>query len=141
MSSPADPVSAVFALAPFIRLVGYRLVAAGEGWVETALDVEERHLQQHGFVHAGVLTTMADHTAGGAATTKAPPGHSVLTAELSVHLLRPARGSLLACRGEVVKAGRTLIVAQADVDCDGTHVARLNSTLAVVPRSLDEAND
>lgn len=138
MNSPRERVRAVFDLAPFIRAVGYRLVDAGDGWVETALVVEEWHLQQHGFVHAGVLTTMADHTAGGAATTKAPPDHSVLTAELGVHLLRPARGEELRCRGEVVKAGRTLIVAESDVRCDGSHVARLLTTLAVVPTAIGE---
>lgn len=131
-----ERIAPVFELAPFIQLLGYRLVDAGDGWVETSLDLEERHLQQHGYAHAGVVTTMADHTAGGAASTIVDAGSSVLTAELGIHLLRPANGAVLTCRGEVVKPGRTLIFAQADVHCDGRHVARLHSTLAVVEQRL-----
>lgn len=126
----------VFDLAPFIQLIGYRLEDFGDGWVETSLIVEDRHRQQHGFVHAGVLTTMADHTAGGAASTQVEEGTSVLTAELGIQLLRPAAGDHLSCRAEVVKSGRSLIFTQADVRCDGSHVARLHATMAVVPRSL-----
>ncbi|MGH8911972.1 MAG: PaaI family thioesterase [Acidimicrobiia bacterium] len=131
-----EQIAPVFALAPFIQLVGYRLVDAGEGWVETSLDLEERHRQQHGYAHAGVVTTMADHTAGGAASTIVDAGSSVLTAEMGIQLLRPADGAVLTCRGEVVKPGRTLIFAQADVHCDGRHIARLHSTLAVVEQRL-----
>lgn len=136
-----DRIAPVFDLAPFIRLVGYRLVDAGEGWVETALTLEDRHLQQHGYAHAGVVTTMADHTAGGAASTIIEPGHSVLTAMLSIQLLRPARGEGLSCRGEVVKPGRRIIATQADVHCDGRHVARLEATMAVVPVDLGAADE
>lgn len=125
-------VDAVFDRAPFIRLLGYRLVGHGEGWVETELDLEDHHLQQHGYVHAGVLTTMADHTSGGAASTVIPDGYSILTAQLSMHLLRAARGKRLRCRGEVVKPGRTLVVTRADVRCDETHVALFHATMAVV---------
>lgn len=134
-----DRIAPVFDLAPFIRLLGYRLVDAGEGWVETALTLEGRHLQQHGFAHAGVVTTMADHTAGGAASTVVEPGNSVLTAALSIQLLRPARGMGLTCRGEVVKPGKRLIASQADVHCDGKHVARLQATMAVVPIDIEAA--
>jgi uncharacterized protein (TIGR00369 family) len=135
--SARDRIAPVFDLAPFIQLLGYTLVDAGDGWVETALTLEERHLQQHGFAHAGVVTTMADHTAGGAASTVVEPGNSVLTATLSIQLLRPARGSRLTCRGEVVKSGRRIIAAQADVHCDDKHVARLQATMAVVPLDIE----
>lgn len=129
-------LAAVFELAPFIQLVGYRLDDFGAGWVETSLVVEDRHRQQHGVVHAGVLVTMADHTAGGAASTVVDDSHSVLTAELGAHLLRGAAGDRLRCRGEVVKAGRALVFTQADVHCDGIHVARLHATMAVVEGGL-----
>lgn len=125
-------VDAVFDRAPFIRLLGYRLVGHGAGWVETELDLKDHHFQQHGYVHAGVLTTMADHTCGGAASTVIPDGYSVLTAQLSMHLLRAARGQRLRCRGEVVKPGRTLVVTQADVHCDDAHVGLFHATMAVV---------
>lgn len=136
MSEDLARVEAVFSLAPFIREVGYRLVDAGSGWVETRLTLEPRHLQQHGYVHAGVVTTMADHTAGGAASTVVQPGQSVLTSDLSIQLLRPGKGAELRCRGEVVKPGRTLVFTQADVWADEIHVARLHATMAVVNEEL-----
>lgn len=129
-------ISQLFDLAPFIQLVGYRLLDVGEGWVETALTLEARHLQQHGYAHAGVVTTMADHTAGGAATTIVGEGQSVLTAELGIQLLRAARGEELRCRGEVVKGGRSMVFTQADVHCDEVHVGRLHATMAVVDRRI-----
>lgn len=136
MSQELSRVEAVFSLAPFIREVGYRLADAGPGWVETTLVIEPRHLQQHGYIHAGVVTTMADHTAGGAASTVVQPGQSVLTSDLSIQLLRPGKGEELRCRGEVVKAGRTLVFTQADVWTDAVHVARLHATMAVVNEEL-----
>lgn len=136
MSEELPRVQAVFSLAPFIQEVGYELADAGPGWVETRLDVEPRHLQQHGYVHAGVITTMADHTAGGAASTVVQPGQSVLTSDLSIQLLRPGRGEELRCRGEVVKPGRSLVFTQADVWADEIHVARLHATMAVVNEEL-----
>lgn len=127
-----DLVRAVFDRAPFIQSMGYRLDEIGDGWVETSLELERHHLQQHGFVHAGVITAMADHTCGSAATTVIPDGKSILTAQLSIHLLRPAQGERLTCRGEVVKPGRSLVVTQADVHCDGRHVGLFHATMAAV---------
>lgn len=130
-------VGEVFDRAPFIRLLGYRLVGSGEGWVETDLVLEPHHLQQHGYVHAGVVTTMADHTSGAAASTVIDEGHSILTAQFAISFLRPARGAALHCRGEVVKPGRSLVVTQSDVHCDGVHVARFQGTMAVVEGGFD----
>ncbi len=134
--TPLERVQPVFDRAPFIQLVGYELLGAGVGWVETALKVKPHHLQQHGYVHAGVLTTMADHTGGSAATTLIPETASILTAQLAINFLRAARGGELRCRAQVIKPGRTLSVTEADVHCDGSHVARLHATMAVVEREL-----
>jgi uncharacterized protein (TIGR00369 family) len=136
VSEELPRVKAVFSLAPFIQEVGYELADAGPGWVETRLSVGPRHLQQHGYIHAGVVTTMADHTAGGAASTVVQPGQSVLTSDLSIQLLRPGKGEELRCRGEVVRAGRTLVFTQADVWAGEIHVARLHATMAVVNEEL-----
>lgn len=126
----------MLANAPFIADLGVTLVGVGPGWLETDLAVAPRFRQQHGYVHAGVVTTLADHTAGGAASTLVGPGQSVLTADFTVHLLRPASGEQLRCRGEVVKSGKRLIVAQADVWDGDSHCVRYLGTLAVVDRAL-----
>ena len=122
----------VFVAAPFIADLGVALVGVGPGWLETELAIAPRFRQQHGYVHAGVVSTFADHTAGGAASTAIGPEQSVLTADFTVHLLRPASGERLRCRAEVVKAGKRLIVAQADVWDGENHCVRYLGTLAVV---------
>lgn len=71
--------------------------------------------QQHGYVHGGVVGTIADSAGGYAAMTLAPEGASVLTVEYKLNLLAPANGDKLVARGSVVRAGRTLVVTQAEV--------------------------
>lgn len=136
MASARDRVVAVFDRAPFIADLGIRLVDVGDGWVETELALQDRLLQQHGYAHAGVVATLADHTAGAAASTMIDPGKSVLTADYTIHLLRPASGDELRSRGEVVRAGRKLVVARSDCWAGENHCATYVSTLAVVDRAI-----
>lgn len=110
-----EAVASSFLKARFIQELGIELVDLGPGWVETRLVVQPRHLQQDDFIHAGVQTTLADHTAGGAAGTVIEQGQLILTASFTVHLLNPAAGEVLRCRSEVLRAGRRLIVAESDV--------------------------
>jgi len=131
-----DRISSVFAKAPFIVDLGIELVAVGEGWVETQMSLERRLRQQHGFAHAGVVGTLADHTAGAAASTVIDADRSVLTADYTIHLLRPADGDVLRSRGEVIKGGRSLIVAHSDVWAGDVHCAQYVSTLAVGDRAI-----
>lgn len=127
----AETVQAVFAQAAFIRDVGYTLHELGAGWCETRLAVAERHLQQNGFVHAGVQATMADHTAGCAAASLLAAGEIVLTVEFKINLLRPAVGELLRCRADVLRAGKTLSVVESAVYADDKLCAKAMVTLAV----------
>ena len=126
----------IFSAVPFVASLGIRLVTVGPGICETELDVEPRHLQQDGFVHAGVQATMADHTAGGAAATLIEPGHMVLTVEFKINLLRAAKGERLTCRSTVLKPGSRLIVVESEVLCEdeGTSklVSKTTALLAVV---------
>jgi uncharacterized protein (TIGR00369 family) len=131
-------VEPIFADAAFVHHLGITLEAAGPGWCRTALNVTGDHLQQHGFVHAGVITTLADHTAGGAARAAVPPGSDVITIEFKVNFLRPATTRQLSCKGITLRAGRTIIVAESEVHAVGDGiavlVAKCTSTLSVVPQ-------
>lgn len=126
----------IFGSAPFIADLGIELQSADEGACVTSLDLQPRHLQQDGFVHAGVQATMADHTAGGAAATLVQPGQIVLTAEFKINLLRPAKGEQLLCQAKVLKPGRLLSVVESEVYClnagQQTLVSKLVATIAVV---------
>jgi uncharacterized protein (TIGR00369 family) len=108
-------VAASFARQGIMGLIGARLGAVEPGVVEIALTPAPQLSQQHGFVHAGVVTTIVDSACGYAALTLAPPGCAVLTAEYKVNFVAPAAGNLLLARGAVKKAGRTVTVCAGDV--------------------------
>ena len=131
-----ETARAFFAGAPFMVDLGVAPTAVGEGRCETEMALLPRHLQHTGQAHAGVVTALADHTAGAAAQTVVRGGGVAITAELKTSLLRPAVGGRLVCVGQVVKSGRTLIFAEAEVfavaGAQRTLVAKLSATLAVV---------
>jgi uncharacterized protein (TIGR00369 family) len=99
--------------------------------------------QQHGFAHAGVLMTLADHTCGGAAASTVPDGRDVITIENKIAFLRPAAGSRLVCRAQVLRTGKTLVFVEAEVfveEGEGEKlVAKASSTLAVTPLRAETA--
>ena len=111
----AADVANSFARQSIMNLIGARLIRVEPGVVEIELPFRADLTQQDGFLHAGVITTVADSAAGYAAYTLMPAGSRVLSIEFKVNLLRPARGELFVARAEVIKAGRTLTVVRADV--------------------------
>jgi uncharacterized protein (TIGR00369 family) len=128
----AESVESIFYHANFIRDLDIRLDKFAEGICETSLVVQERLLQQHGFIHGGVIATMADHTAGGAARSVSGD-KDVLTVEFKINYLRPAIGDRLRCTASVLRAGKTVIVAESLVYAGDaakeTLVAKLIETL------------
>ena len=121
-----------FALQAMMGTIGASLVRVAPGEVDIALEVAPAVCQQHGFVHAGAISTIADTACGYAALTLMAPGTGILTAEFKINLLAPGRGERLIACGRVVKPGRLLTVAQADVHAlDGERrlVAVLTATL------------
>ena len=133
-NSEAESVNRIFQRANFIRDLDIRLEKIAVGTCESTLEVRERMRQQHGFVHGGVIATMADHTAGGAARSVAGDCE-VLTVEFKINYLRPATGDRLRCTASVLKAGKSVIVAEALVYCSNPGeeklVAKLTETLFV----------
>lgn len=125
----------IFHKAPFIADLGLVLAELGPGWCETVLQVAPKHLQQDGYVHAGVQATMADHTAGCAAGTLVRANEMVLTAEFKINLLRPALGDRLRCRATVLKPGKTLIVAESEIYAirDGVEKLAAKATVTLAP--------
>lgn len=135
---PMDALRQIFKSAPFIASIGLELESVSEGVCSTTLQVAPNHLQQNGVVHAGVLATLADHTAGAAASTTVGQGSYPLTAEFKINLLRPATGQTLRCVSKVLKPGRSLIVAESEVfSCGEGHetlCAKAMVTLSVVSK-------
>lgn len=111
----AEEIKESFAKQSIMTLIGAELNAVEPGIVEIALPYRADLAQQHGYLHAGIVTTIADSAAGYASYSLMPAGAEVLSVEFKVNLLRPARGVSFLSRAEVIKAGRTLTVARADV--------------------------
>ena len=125
--------------AAFVADLGLALVDYGPGWCIATLALAPRHMQQTGIVHAGVQTTLADHTAGCAAMSMTPAHELILTVEFKVHLLRPGTGESLWCRAQVLKPGRKFHVVESEVYAlagdKKTLISKLTGTMAVLPRN------
>ena len=120
-----------------MNLLGARLILAEAGVVEITLPYRVDLTQQHGYLHAGIVTTIADSACGYAAYTLMPAGSEVLSVEFKVNLLRPAQGETFVARAEVIKAGKTLTVVRADVfaitrNADRELVATMQGTMICV---------
>lgn len=135
----------LFKKAAFIQNLGLKPGDAGAGFCETHLEIQNYHKQQNRLVHAGVLATIADHSAGGAATTLLKPGQYVLTVEFKINLLRPAKGRALRCRAQVLKAGGRLSFVESelysrDSEDKETLVAKASVTLAILEEPKSESS-
>ncbi len=104
-----------FSKQTIMGLIGGELTRVEPGVIEISLTYRSDLTQQHGYVHAGIITTIADSACGYAAYTLMPPNSDVLAVEFKVNLLRPAKGDTFVARAEVIKSGRTLTVVKADV--------------------------
>ena len=98
-----------------LATLGARLLRASDGEVDIELPWSEGIQQQHGFVHAGAIATIADSACGYACLTRMPEGSAVLSIEFKINLLAPAVGERFIARGRVVRVGRTVGVATAEV--------------------------
>jgi uncharacterized protein (TIGR00369 family) len=98
--------------------LGVELVAIERGRVRMALRHDERFTQQHGFLHAGAVASVLDSACGYAAYSVMPPEASVLTASYTINLMAPAAGLRFTMTGQVVRAGRTLVVCRGEAFAD-----------------------
>jgi uncharacterized protein (TIGR00369 family) len=104
-----------FARQRFMATIGARLSHVAPGEVDIELAVRDDLMQQHGFLHAGVLASAADSACGYAALSLMPPGAAVLSIEFKVNLLAPAAGDRIVARGRVIRAGKTITACWGDV--------------------------
>lgn len=98
-----------------MTMIGAELTRIEAGMVEITLPYRLDLTQQHGYLHAGIVTTIADSACGYAAYTLMPPHSEVVSVEFKVNLLRPAKANSFVAVAEVLKSGRTLTVVRADV--------------------------
>ncbi|TAK87985.1 MAG: PaaI family thioesterase [Betaproteobacteria bacterium] len=142
MNAPADPRFAERCRASFGRqkamtLIGASLTVVEPGYVEIELPYRDDLTQQKGYIHGGVLGMIADTACGYSAFSLMPAGCSLVTVEYKINILAPARRALVA-KGQVIKPGRTLTIARAEVYADdGRHVASMQQTLMMLEDTPD----
>ena len=127
-----------FAAQSMMETLGAELFEVQPGLVRVTAPVLAGAMQQQGFGHAGLTFSIGDSAAGYAALSMLPPEVDVVTSEIKINLLAPARGDWLIATGKVVKPGKRLCVVTAEVHAmaDGkeTLIALLQGTMVPVPR-------
>lgn len=119
MADPRNPhfetvVRESFAAQQLMTTIGARITHLTPGELEIRLPFRSDLTQQHGFLHAGVVTSALDSACGYAALTMMAEGVGVLSVEFKVNLLAPARGQELIARARVIRSGRTITVCSGE---------------------------
>ena len=122
----------------FMKTLGAEIISIEKGMVKIACELKESLTQQHGFFHAGVITSLADVACGYAALTTMPEGSDVLSVEFKTNLMRAAKSDKIIATGKVIKSGRTLVFCEAKVtdEKEETIFATLQGTMICIqPKS------
>jgi len=140
---PSDPDFASRIRASFVRqtvmtTIGAEMTQVAPGEVEIAMPYRADLAQQHGFLHAGMITTIVDSACGYAALSLMPGDTGVLTVEYKVNFMAPAAGERFVARGRVTKPGRTLTVCAGDVFAQQEGQERLIATMLTTMMAIRE---
>lgn len=129
-------VRASFSRQSIMTTIGASVQSVRRGEVEIVLPFAGHIQQQHGFIHAGAVATIADSACGYAALSVMPEDAAVLTTEFKINLLSPAKGEQLRAVGRVVRAGKKLVITMGEVFADEggatKQVALITATMMVV---------
>ena len=121
-----------------MQLLNARLAKVFPGEVHIELPYDPKLTQQHGYLHAGIITTIVDSACGYAAYSLMPADASVLSVEFKINLLRPAAGEYFLGIGKVVKSGRTLTVCSGEMhafnQAESQVVALMQATMIAAAR-------
>lgn len=99
----------------FIADLGIKALRYERGYLEAQLIISSRHRQQDQYIHAGVLATMADHTAGYAAFSLVAENFRILTIEFKINFFSPAFGKSLICKSRILREGGQIFVGESEV--------------------------
>jgi len=140
MSDLHRRISDSFNAQGLMKTLGAHLALVSAGEVHIALPFSTSLSQQHGYVHAGAITSIVDSACGYAALTKAPADCEVVTAEFKINFLRPAIGDHFLAIGKMQNVGKLLTVCTGEVRAfagstsDFKVVALMQATIANVRR-------
>lgn len=147
---PRDPeyeikVRRSFAKQGAMETIGAKIARIKPGEIVLEMPFSQAVTQQHGFVHAGIITSLLDSASGYAAYSLMVPDAEVLTIEFKTNLMAPAKGERFRAIGKVVKPGRTIMFCESEVfaissDGEETHIATMSATMMVVTGRSDVKN-
>jgi uncharacterized protein (TIGR00369 family) len=118
----------------FLDLIGAEVLESDDGRARLGLEASEKHLNQAGTVHGGVLATLVDAAMGEAVRSTTGEDDVPATSQLTVTYLRPGRPGPLQVTAELRKSGENLSVCEADVEQDGASLVHAVATFAVLHR-------
>jgi uncharacterized protein (TIGR00369 family) len=136
-----DRIRASFAHQGAMALIGAELTRIQHGSVEIELSYRPELTQQHGFLHAGVISAALDSACTYAAYTMIEPDVSILTIEFKVNLLSPGKGDRFLFRGEITKPGSNIIVADGRAYSIGDGPAKLIASMTGTKMALRGRED
>jgi len=143
---PRDPnyltkVERSFARQKVMKTLGICIHDLRPGVIELRMPFADQYTQQHGFIHAGILSTALDSACGYAAFSLMDKNAAILTVEYKINLLAPAEGESFSFNARVLKSGRTLTVCDAHAFAiqrgEKKLVASMNSTLMALSGSAE----
>lgn len=154
VTTPRDPdyeqrVRESFARQAVMATLGATLSSVAPGEVAIELPFQPELTQQHGFLHAGIITSVMDSACGYAALSLMEPGAAVLSVEFKVNLLAPARGDRFRAIGRVVRVGRTVTVVSGELrviederaEPPGTSPGTTSSLVAIMTGTMMAVRD
>ena len=132
-----DRIIRSFESQSMMKTLGARIHKVGKGKVEIEAPLLSTTLQQQGYAHAGLIFSIGDSAAGYSALTLLSEDQEVMTAEIKINLLAPAKGELLRAEGSVVKHGKRLVVVTSEIhtfkDEKKKLIAIMQGTMIPVP--------
>ena len=137
----ADRIARSFERQAAMRLIGAELTRVSHGTVEIELPFDEKLTQQHGFLHAGIISAALDSACTYAAYTMVEPDVSILTIEFKVNLMSPGKGDRFLFRGEITKPGSNIIVADGKAYAIGDGGAKLIASMTGTKMALRGRED
>lgn len=148
MSAPriAEPdfcerIEASFERQAALKLIGAQLTRCEPGVVEIEFPFREDLTQQHGYLHAGIISTALDAACGYSSLTLMPADAAVLTIEFKVNLLAPGRGDRFLFHGNVTKQGRTIMVSDGQAFSVGETEVKLIATMTATLMVVKDRDD
>lgn len=129
-------VRKLFASQPTVTTLGITLSKVGPGTLEVLMPYDAKFSQQNGFLHGGIISAGLDTVCGLASYTLMPAAADILTVEFKVNLLAPAKGRTFRFVGNVIKAGRTLVIAEGRAFANDGEREKLIATMTATMMAL-----